>query len=310
LLPARVEIVMLAAPAAMATVLALLGSSPGAPSTLEQLSAASLQATGRSARLPDASLGLAWARRGTALALVAKPVASGQPIRIVDTRDLRTRHVIAVGDRDVCGLTFDGADLVALAADRPCYWSGGHFVVLRVAAGASRITSVVPVPALGSVLPPNLAFGDGKAFVARAGGGIDAVDLTSGATVSHRPSRALAKGEGIVPARWLGAHTLGAGALAVDVRSWRGRSLGVGTRGLAEAGDDLVAYGSRGVSVYTRTGRLKFHADAGVAVDDVHVLGPLLYASAGAAVDVVDLRTQRLARTVVAPAVVWTLLAP
>jgi hypothetical protein len=309
LLPSSVDRVMLAATAALATVLALVGAGPGTTSTLEQLSPASLHRTGRDARLPDDSLGSAWARRGRLLALVVKPTATGQPIRFVDTRTMRTIRIVPVGDRDICGLVFDGPVLVALAADRPCYWRGGRFSVLRIAPGSARLTSVVKVPGIHTAFPTNLAFGDRIAFVTRAGGGIDAVDLATGRTTPHRPRRSLAKGEGIVATRWLGSHTLGAGPLAVNVRTWRSRRLGVGTRGLAPAGGMIAAYGANGVSVYTRTSRLVFVADRGVPVGDVHVAGRYLYASAGAAIDVFALDTHELIRSVVAPGV-WALLTP
>src|SRR5205823_13954142 len=137
-------------------------------------------------RTPDSSLGFAWARHGSTLALVAKPVATGQPIRIVDARTLRTRRLIPVGDRDVCGLTFDRGNLVALTANQPCYWAHGRFSLVRYSTRGSRTVSV---PALRSVFPTNLAFGDGKAFVARAGAGVDEVDLQTGSVVRRHPQR-------------------------------------------------------------------------------------------------------------------------
>jgi hypothetical protein len=283
----------------------LVSSGPGGTGRLEHVAPATL-AVRDSVRAPDASFGLAWARRGSRIAFVAKPRATGQPVRIVDARTLRTVRVIQVGDRDVCGLTYDGASLVALVADhQPCYWSGGHFSLLRVMTGAT-----VRVPALGSVFPTNLAFGDGKAFVARVGGGVDAVDLRTGSTTRHRPRRTLSKGQGIVAARWLGGHLLAAGPAVVDVRSWRARTLDPTARGVAPAGGaGLVAYGPRGAAVYTRTGVLRFRVLRGVAVGSVHVVGRYLYAAEDSTADIVDLRTRREDLAAADASIVWSLFA-
>jgi hypothetical protein len=282
----------------------LVSSGPGGTGRLEHVAPATL-AVRDSVRAPDASFGLAWARRGTRIAFVAKPRAMGQPVRIVDARTLRAVRVIQVGDRDVCGLTYDGAALVALVADRPCYWRGGHFSLLRVMTGAT-----VRVPALGSVFPTNLAFGDGKAFVARVGGGVDAVDLRTGSTTHHRPRRMLSKGQGIVAARWLGGHLLAAGPTVVDVRTWHARTLDPSARGVAPAGrTGLVAYGPHGVAVYTRSGTLRFRVLGGAAVGAVHVVGRYLYAAEDSTADIVDLRTRREDLAAADASIVWSLFA-
>jgi hypothetical protein len=283
-----------------------LGGMPDSPATLARLAPADLHVTGSTLRVPSWSLGYAWARSGRTLALVVKPVATGQPVRIIDTQTLRTRRVVAVGDRDVCGLTFRGRTLVALTADQPCYWAAGTFSLLRIDPVRGRVTGEIPVPELHSAFPTNLAFGDGKAFVSRPGGGLDVVDLSSGAVLTRHPRRTLAKGEGIVATRWLGHHLLGAGPLAIDVRTWRARRLGVGTQGLAPAGNDIAAYGPHGVSLYTRSGRFRSTVEQGVAVGDVRVVGRMLYASAGPSTDVIDLRTHAV-RTAASSG--WMLLA-
>ena len=284
--------------------LALGSGMPGTPTRLAHLAPSDLHVTS-SVRVPSWSLGYAWARSGSTLALVVKPAATGQPVRIVDAHTLRTRRVVSVGDRDVCGLTFRGATLVALVADQACYWSGGSFSVLRIDPARGRIIGEVPVPGLHTAFPTNLAFGDGKAFISHPGGGFDVVDLATGSMVARHPRRTLAKGEGIVPTRWLGGHLLGAGPLAVDVRTWRAHRVGEMTRALAPAGDDIAAYGPRGVSIYTRSGRLLTTVDAGVSANDVHVAGRMLYASIEGATDVVDLRTHHV-RTIVGS---WMVLA-
>jgi hypothetical protein len=290
---------------AASLVLALNLGGNGQGATLQRVDPATLVNHGARLHLPNAMLGFAWARRGEIAAVVVKPGATGQPIRIVDVRTLRVRRVLDVGGRDVCGLTYDRAALVALAADRPCYWHGAHFEVLRFAARGMR---AIPVPGLDTAWPTNLAFGDGHAFVAYAGGGVSVVDLRTGATTSHRPRRTLAKGEGLVPTRWLGGHLLGVGPAIVDVRTWRKRVI-AGATGIAPAGTSLVAYGPHGATVYTRAGRRLFHLLGDESLDNVHVVGPFLYADVGEGLDVVDLRTH-VDERVVPHAFPWVILAP
>jgi hypothetical protein len=287
--------------------IALALGGPGAGS-LQRVAPGRLRPVGHAVRVPNAMLGYAWARRGSTLALVVKPVATGQPIRIFDARSLRLRRRIRVGDRDVCGLTFAGPALVALASDRPCYWSGGRFSLLRIDP-ARGIVSTVPVHGLRTVFPTNLAFGDGHAYVIR-GDTIDAVDLRTGTVREHRPRRSLAKGTGIVFARWLGDHRLGAGGGIVDVSTWRRRTLLAGARGVAGGAHDLVAWGDHGASLYTRSGRLRLHVLPTTQIVDAHVVGRTLYVYDDAATTVVDLVSGRTLRVVPAPTGPWLLLAP
>ena len=120
---------------------------------------------------------------------------------------------------------------------------------------------------------------------------MDVVSLATGALVRRFPRRALAKGGGIVPAHWLGRHLLALGPQVVDVRSWRRRTLEPGARGVVAAGGDLVAYGPRGVSVYTRAGRLLFRPLTREAVWSVQAFGRYVYAGSA----VVDVRSRRVA---------------
>ena len=56
-------------------------------------------------------------------------------------------------------------------------------------------TRAIPVSRLDRLSwPVSFAVGDGKWFVARAGGIVDVIDLQTGRTTSHRPFRTLAKG--------------------------------------------------------------------------------------------------------------------
>jgi hypothetical protein len=171
------------------------------------------------------------------------------------------------------------------------------------------VISTVPVPGLHVADETSLAFGDGKAFLTHPGGAIDAVDLRTGAASVHRPRRSLSKGDAIVRARWLGGRLLGVGNAVVDVRTWHARVLDPAATGLAPAGDRLVAYGPRGVGVYTRAGRVLFRALRRVSVRDVHVVGRYLEAAEDSAADTVDLRTHRETRAAADPNLVWGMLA-
>lgn len=275
--------------------------SPGVPSSLQLLAPGTLR-TVHALHLPNASLGFAVARRYDTAAVVVKPVATGQPIRLVDTRTMKVTRVIGVGDRDVCGLTWRGRTLLALAADQPCYWPGGSFSVLRVVGG--RIRSVVAVPGLSTVIPENLAFGDGNGYVARVGGEIDVVDLRTGRLTVHRPARVLAKGERIVSTRWLGRHRLAVGPDLVNTRTWGARRLVAGARGIAAGPGVLVAYGNRGAEVIR--GSKRMHVLAAEPIVEGWVAGDYFYAAVGDATDVVDLRTGTRVRIVLR----WLELAP
>jgi hypothetical protein len=293
------------------SLVALLGpGTPGGKSTLEHVVPATLEARGPSVTLPDTSLGFAWARRGSTLAFVVKPVATGQPIRIADARTLRSRKVLPVGDRDVCGLTFDRGALVALMADRPCYWTGGRFSLVRLDGRTWRLRRRIALPTIHSVFPTNLAFGDGQAFITRAGAGIDAIDLRTGRVERHHPRRSLSKGEGVAQTRWLGGHLLGSGASVIDVRAWRRRVLDPTARGVAPAGADLVTYGPRGAKVFTRSGRYRFGVLTNVDLGTVNVVGRYLYAAEGTSIlaHEVDLTTRREMPTNADANLVWSLL--
>jgi hypothetical protein len=293
--------------------IALLGpGAPGSSSTLEHVDPATLEARAGSVRVPDSSLGSAWAIHGSTLAFVVKPVATGQPIRIADAGTLRTRKIVAISDRDVCGLTFDHGELVALTADRPCYWKGGHFSLIRYDNLTWRARQTIPIPTISTVFPTNLAFGDGKALVARAGAGLDAIDLRTGVVARHHPRRSLSKGEGVVFARWLGGHLVGAGASIVDVRTWSARVLDPTARGVAPAGADVVTFGPHGAKVFTRSGRYRFGVLTNVDVGSVHVVGRYLYAAEGSSIlaHIVDLKTRREIPTSAGANLVWSLLAP
>jgi hypothetical protein len=293
--------------------IALLGpTAPGGKTTLEHLAPATLEPRASSVTLPDSSLGFVWARHGSTLAFVVKPVATGQPIRIADAGKLHTRKVVPVGDRDVCGLTFDHGDLVAITADQPCYWKGGQFNLIRYDSRTWRARQTMPLPTIRSVFPTNLAFGDGQAFVARAGAGLDAIDLRTGVVARHHPSRSLSKGEGIVWTRWLGAHDVSMGAAVVDTRTWRSRILDPTARGVAPAGADLVAFGPRGIKVFTRSGRYRYGVLTNIDVGVVHVYGRYLYAAEGSSTlaHVVDLKTRRETPTSAGANLVWSLLVP
>jgi hypothetical protein len=270
-------------------VLVLSAGTPGQPSFLHRADPATLRFEGVTLRLPGLAFGYAWARRGATLAVVTKPTGGmGFPVRLVALPALEVVGSVAVGTRDVCGLTFRGSTLVALTADQPCYRPGGRFSILRIDVGARRVTSVRDVPGLHVAAPTNLAFGDGRAFVAGADGAVDSVELVSGTTSVHRPRRALAKGADVVPTAWFGGNLLGVGDRVVDVRTWRTRVLEPGARGVVRAGGDLAEYGPRGVAVYTRSGRFLFRPIADPVTAGVTATGGRLYAGG----EVVDLASR------------------
>lgn len=280
-----------AAAAGVAALLALSGGTLGRASVVSRVDPATLRGEGAAVRLPSWAFGVAWARRGSTVALVVKPTGgTGFPIRVLSTPPLRVVRSVSVGARDVCGLTFRGPTLVALVSDRLCYRTGGSFAVVRLDVRRGRVVSTVAVPGLHVAYPTNVAFGDGRAYVAHAGGGVDVVNLATGAVAARFPRRVLAKGAGIVPAHWLGRHQLALGAKVVDVRTWRSRVLEPGAHGVVAAGSDLVAYGPRGVAVYTRGGRLVFRPVAAETVWNVEAFGRYVYAGS----TVIDTRARRV----------------
>jgi hypothetical protein len=297
------------APFAASVLLVLDPGALGTSGSLHRTDAA-LRPTAPALRIPSSALGFAWARSGPTVAFVAKASATGQPVRILDVSHWRIVRTIAVGDRDVCGLTFAGRSLLALAADQPCYWAHGHFILLRLDIARGRLTRAIPVTGLDNAPPPSLAFGDGRAFVARASGIVDAVDLAMGTTVRHAPRRSLAKGGSIVWTRWLGGHLLATGNRILDVRTWRMHLLPRWVRTVAPAGRLLAAYGTRGVAVYTRAGVLRFRLLAGEDVWDAHVVAGRLYASVGWGTDVLPLRPGAHPTVAANPSPVAMLLAP
>jgi hypothetical protein len=297
------------APVAAAALLVLDPGTLGGRGSLERTDPA-LRPTAGALPLPSSALGFAWARRGGTLALVAKPVATGQPVRVIDVAHWRVVRTIPVGDRDVCALTFSGHALLALASDRPCYWANGRFAILRFDLALGRVVRATRVTGLATAPPPSIAFGDGHAFVAHGRAVVDAVDLRSGRTVRHAPRRLLAKGAGLVWTRWLGGHRLGVANLVVDVHTWRAHALPGWVRAVAPAGRDVVGYGSRGVVVCTRTGVVRYGLLAGEDVVDAHVVGRTLYAGLEQGMEIVALRAGAQPRLVPGPGGTTLLLAP
>ena len=286
------------------------------PVTLQHVTPRTLSPEGSTLRLgePGGTEGLQWARRGDTLAVEVYGVPrKSTPIRIVDAGLLRVRRSVSAGQRDICGLGFDGATLVALAA---VPWCNNEpqvkttFSVLRINVGSGRVVGDVPVSELKPfAYPVSLAFGDGHAYVARAAGAVDSIDLRTGVVTSRRPRRTLAKGGDAVFARWLGEHRLGLGAQIVDVRTWRSRLVTSDAQRLTAGGPYVVAFGTDGARAFTRTGHLPFLLLRGENISDAHVAGHYLYVNADTDTEVFDLRTQKRI-SVVPHANEWTLLAP
>jgi hypothetical protein len=282
-----------------ATVLLGLVLGYNGPSHLQRLDPGTLAPRGPALHLSGGLTGYAWARRDSTIALELRGPGMGNPIKIVDAQTLGLKGSIAVGPRDVCGLTFRGPWLVALVADDACFFTGAREEILKIDVAHRRIVSTTSVArTVRAIFPSNLAFGDGYAFATDASG-VTSIDLRTGAVAHHAPRRALAKGN-FVAARWLGGHLLGDGARLVDVRTWRSRTLLPGARSLVPAGSEIVAIGSNGAAVFTRSGRLVRRILAGEDTTYAWVVGSRLYALVGFSTDVVDLQTGRRVRAVAA----------
>ena len=288
-----------------------------APVRLQHVTPRTLSPEGSTLRLSAAggTEGFQWARRGDTLAVeVYGAPRQSAPIRIVDAGQLRVQRSVPVGRRDICGLGFDGPTLVALAASPWCN-NGPRvattFSVLRIDVATGHVAAEMPVTGLEPFLyPVSLAFGDGHAYVARADGTIDRVDLRTGVVDTRRPHRTLAKVGDAVYARWLGEHRLGLGAQIVDVRTWRSRLVTADAQRLTAGGPYVVAFGTDGARALTRAGRhLPLLLLRGENILDAHVVGHYLYVDADTDTEVLDLRTQKRV-SVVPHAAGWTLLAP
>lgn len=166
--------------------------------------------------------------------------------------------------------------------------------MLRISGG--RVVRAVPVRGLHVVLPTNLAFGDGHAYVGRAGGEVDAVSLGTGALSTHRPARTLAKGGRIVATRWLGRHRLGVGSDVVNTRTWHAEKLVPGARGIAAGPGVLVAYGKDGAEVVR--GETRTRVLASEPISEGWIDGGYFYAAVEGGTEVVDLRTGASVATV------------
>jgi hypothetical protein len=293
------------------SVTALIGLILGytGPSTLQHVNPQTLAGQGTALRIPGGITGYAWARRYGTLAVMLRGAGVPGPVEIVDAARLRVRRVVPMGEHDVCGMAFVGPTLFALTAEGSCYGANSGFSVIRIDAVRGRVTRVTPVAGLGTVYPVNVTLGDGHAYVARGGGGIDSVDLRTGTVVSHTPQRTLAKGEGIVYTRWLGQHRVGAGNRVVNVRTWRSRVLLAGATVVAPAGRYLVATGHHGGAEYTQSGRFVRRILGDEDVTTTWTVGNRIYAFVGEALDVVDLATGKTLR-VVPEARAKVLLAP
>ena len=311
-----------AAPPAASTGLAhvpLIGltfTSFNAPVTLQHVAPRTLSPEGAKLRLagPGGNQGIQWAHRGNLFAFeVYGANRESTPIRLVNAANLRVLSSVPVGHRDVCALSFDGPTLVALTAVPWCNAAPNAstaFSLLRINVASGQVAHVVPVAGLKPFLyPVSLAFGDGHAYVARANGTVETLDLRTGVLRVRKPRRTLAKATDGVYARWLGNHLLGLGPRLVDVRTWRARLLTPNAQKLTSGGVYIVAFGSDGATVFSRTGKFRFRILTGENIRDAHVVGDYLYADADTDTEVLNLRTRKRI-SVVPHANAWSLLAP
>jgi hypothetical protein len=293
------------ASAAAALVLAVSGS----PARLQGLDPSTLAPRGPSLQVAEPAFGLVWARSPDGmLALVAKRNESGERIELVSPALRRVRVAPMLG-LDVCGLTWRGrSTIVALVASRPCYWPSAVLGLKTIDARTGRIVRERAVGLEGGAPAPNVAFGGGRAFAARAVGLIAAIDLATARLTGHRPRRSLQKGEELVYPHWLGDGLLSVRGRVVDVRTWRARVVDPGAHGIVRAGDRLLAYGPRGVAVYTRSGT-RLYRPVTNPVTVVRVHGRYAYASTPLGTAIVDLRAQRVVATAGDPTIAWQILS-
>ena len=229
--------------------------------------------------------GSPWARRGGTIVVKDRSV-----LRVVDAASLRVVRTIPFRGF-LCGMDFDGPGTLVVLSGCDRAWRT-HFLLRRVDLSTGRVLAEVRTRRLAPLVwPYGLALGDGSVFIARGNGVVQVVDGRTGAVTAHRPRRALAKGSGYVEARWLGEHQLALNGTVVDTVTWRARTYLRGRSRIAVGGDYLVAWGAHGASVFSRAGGYRFHVLGREPISDVRIEGSSMYATVGAAVDVVDLTT-------------------
>lgn len=265
--------------------LALLASPTYQAGTLERLSATTLTPTGPTLRIPFDS----WGVTGLVLQGNLVTVATRTTVRIVDMSTMRVAQTYRLPRASVCTVGLDGTTPVALVG---CGRMSHRYALVRLDPGR-WITVRRPLATIG--YPVSFAFGDGKLFVARdRSAGVDVIDMRTGAVVSHRPRRSLAKGEDWVQARWLGGHLLGLNGVAVDVRTWRTHTLAAHAKELIADAGFVGSYGSDGVAVFTRS-NLKLYRRflRGQVVDQARIVSGVLYARVALLWQRFDIRTGR-----------------
>jgi hypothetical protein len=209
-------------------------------------------------------------------------------IEVIDGSSLEVTQRYAFEHRGTCAVDFDGSTVVALTGCLTA--SSKHFTIWRLTPTSRR---AIPVSHLDPLAwPVSFAVGDGKWVVARAGNVVDAIDLRTGRTASHRPRRTLAKGaRGYREASWLGAHHLAQNGTVVDVRTWRKRTIAPGAQRLDAMDGYVIAHGTNGITVFDSSLHLYRRLAAGRVIDRVGLSGGIVYAQIGLAWDEWNLRT-------------------
>lgn len=208
-------------------------------------------------------------------------------IEVIDGGSLRVTRRYTFRHRGTCAVDFDGATVVALTGCLTA--SSKTFTVWRLAPTSRRAIPVSHLDAL--TWPVSFAVGDGKWFVARGDGTVDAIDLQTGHVTTHRPRRMLAKGRGYREASWLGRHRLGLNGTVVDVRTWRKRTIALGAQRLDAIDGYVIAHGTNGITVFDDSLHLYRRLAPGRVIDRIGLSGGILYAQIGLAWDLWDLRT-------------------
>lgn len=277
----------------------LLPGAAGAPLGFQHVSTALAPARAPlRVAFTDRTAAMPWARHGDTI--VVRRRASLLVVAASTLRRLRSIPLPATID---CALGFDGPTVVIVTG---CASVRNHrHLVLRIDPERGVISHTVASFPLGRGL--DTTFGDGHVYVARPGR-VDVVDERTGRVVTHPARRSLAKDGGFVRAAWIGDHLIAINATIRDARTWQLWAVLRGGMQVSAGPADLVAYGPAGASVYTRRGRLRYRVLRGEDVNAVTIVGRTMFASVGAAVDVVDLAAGR--RTAVRLAYFAALLAP
>lgn len=277
----------------------VFGQGPGQPVTFRHLMPLTLRPTGPALRVALSPYSFHPLAVGDGL-LVAR---TANALKVFDSSTLRLVRSYPLRAKDTCAVGLDGTTPVAVVGCLEA--TSRDYTIIRFGATPTRLRVRQSLATIR--YPVSIAFGDGHAYVVHTFGATDAIDLRSGAVVSHAPLRTLSKGEGYMRAQWLGDHLLGLAGTVVDVRTWHRRTLAPHASETIAGGDKIATVGPNGVNVYTKRDlRLYRRLLRGEVIDSALLDGNVLYAQSALVWYVLNVTTGRtLARLV--PDTVWSL---